>query len=89
VESECGCAIDDLCPCAGPCDECVPARDGVPVALLDPTPDERIERKLREALTWIEAYAEDGRSDVCVMIEQIARAALDYVPEKEDMEKSE
>ena len=65
-DAECGCGIDDLNPCGGVCDDCIPARriEGkvgkmyVPIEddQLGPTRQERVERKLRGALAEIEVH---------------------------------
>jgi len=97
-DAECGCGIDDLNPCGGLCDDCIPARrvEGevgrmyVPIEddQLGPTRQERVERKLRGALNEIDRLAGVGASDMSLSIQQIAEFALDFVPENEDMDRA-
>ena len=91
---ECGCGIDDLNPCGGLCDDCIPARrvEGevgkvyVPIEddELAPTSQERIEQRLREALEQIDRLAGVGASDLCGTIADIVAAALKQETESED-----
>ena len=97
-DAECGCGIDDLNPCGGLCDDCIPARrvEGevgrmyVPIedAELGPTRQERVEWRLRAALNVIAGLAGQGMSDMCLAITQLAESALDFVPENEDMDRA-
>jgi len=93
-DAECGCGIDDLNPCGGLCDDCIPARrvEGevgrmyVPIedAELGPTRQERVERRLRGALNEIVRLAVAGQLNIGM----VAESALDFVPENEDMDRA-
>ena len=96
-DAECGCGIEDLNPCGGLYDDCIPARrvEGevgrmyVPIEddQLGPTRQERVERKLRGALNEIDRLAGVGASDMSLSIQQITEFALDFVPENEDIDR--
>ena len=93
-DAECGCGIDDLNPCGGLCDDCIPARrvEGevgkmyVPIKddQLGPTRQERVERRLRGALNEIVRLAVAGQLNIGM----VAESALDFVPENEDMDRA-
>ena len=97
-DAECGCGIDDLNPCGGLCDDCIPARrvEGevgrmyVPIEddQLGPTRQERVERKLRGALNEIVLLADVTPTEISRDVTMLAEYALDWVPENEDMDRA-
>ena len=73
---------------------CVPARrvDGVLVPVSDdqlgPTRQERVERKLRDALNEIVLLADVTPTEISRDATMLAEYALDWVPENEDMDRA-
>ena len=91
---ECACNVDDLRPCGESPLNCQPGRIvgrtmlPVPDSELFPTRQERVERRLREALDAIGHLSAQGTSDMCLAITHLAEFALDWVPENEDMDRA-